>query len=77
MEVGDRGCGVGEGVDGEILAVLLIIAQHLIDVFSAAEENGRSLVNLLWLDVENRYLAVGGLSTGLFHQEGHRYAFVE
>lgn len=59
------------------LLTLLSDLQVVVDIFNRSDEDWSSLVDGSWLDVEDGFHATGGLTTGLFYDEGHWTAFVE
>merc|ERR1719341_1274146 len=60
-----------------LAAVFLIQIHYLLHIVLAPQEDGRALVDSLWLDVQNRLVAVHCHASRLLDQERHRVAFVE
>lgn len=50
---------------------------QILDIVPRAEENGHTLVDFLWLNVEHTLLAGRCDTSGLLDKEGHRETFVQ
>ena len=57
--------------------ILLETLNQLVDVIARSQEDGRALVNVVGLDVEDGTATVGGDASCLFDDEGHGVAFVQ
>jgi hypothetical protein len=56
--------------------LLRVVAGHHRHFIARSQEHRHALVQLVWLDVHDAVLAVGGRATGLLHDEGHRIRLI-
>lgn len=54
-----------------------VVCLNVFDVLLASQEDGRTRVNGLWLNIQHSLATSRGTTTSLLDQEGHGEAFVE
>merc|ERR550519_1542988 len=65
-------------LDSSLGIIMFLYDSHdLLDILLTTQEDGTSLVDLLWSDVKNWNLSISGHSSSILHNPGHRHTLVQ
>merc|ERR1719402_737374 len=65
-------------LDSSLGIIMFLDDSHdLLHILLTTQEYWTSLVDLLWSDVKNWNLSIGGHSSGILHNPGHRHTLVQ